>query len=393
MGKDLKGKEIGKGLSQRKDGRYQARFVDRFGKRRTIYSNNLREIKRILRDEQYEDDNKVNVSCSGITLDQWFDIWIDTYKNNCRAGTRNDYRVRYKRLGKIVGNIRLVELNSIILQRAINELKTDESRRSTKIVLVDMLECAVNAEVLKKNVAKKLNTVVSHDRNKKEAKVLSEKDQDLFLSYAKGSAHYNEFALALETGMRIGEILGLKWENVDFQGRMIHVTGTISFQRVDNKKNPLYGKTLVSISKPKTETSDRMIPMSLRAYHILKNQKAKKDEILSMGYEPDIGFEDLVFVSCKNKPIWLSSTTAAMAVICKKLQEDHPEFEKISPHTLRHTFATRCLERGMRPKTLQVILGHSNLAITMDTYCHVVDEQLVEEFSKFENGVKMVSAV
>ena len=84
MGKSLTGKELGQGITQRKDGRYQARFINRFGKRQTIYGKTVNEIRRKLRAEQYEDEKQINVVSSDMTLDEWFEIWMETCKNNCR---------------------------------------------------------------------------------------------------------------------------------------------------------------------------------------------------------------------------------------------------------------------------------------------------------------------
>ena len=100
MGKSLTGKELGQGISQRKDGRYQARFTNRFGKRQTIYGKTINEIRQKLRAEQYEDEKQINVVSSDMTLDEWFEIWMETCKNNCRDTTRQTYRVTYNCCGQ-----------------------------------------------------------------------------------------------------------------------------------------------------------------------------------------------------------------------------------------------------------------------------------------------------
>lgn len=92
------------------------------------------------------------------------------------------------------------------------------------------------------------------------------------------------------------------------------------------------------------------------------------------------------FVTTKNTPISPRDTTVVMKLISDRIASERPEFEPLTPHTLRHTFATRCIERGMNPKTLQIILGHSAVHITMNLYCHVTEDMLVSEMSKFENG-------
>ena len=95
MGKSLKGKELGKGISQRKDGRYQARFINRFGKRQTIYAMSLQEVRNQLKREQYEDFNALNVIDRDMTLDKWYEIWMDTCKRNCRNSTKETYAGNY----------------------------------------------------------------------------------------------------------------------------------------------------------------------------------------------------------------------------------------------------------------------------------------------------------
>ena len=91
MGRSLNGKELGKGISQRKDGLYQGRFVNRFGKTQTIYAPTLSKIRQKLRDEQYEDDKKINVVKKDVTLDEWFDVWLKVCKQNCRESTKETY--------------------------------------------------------------------------------------------------------------------------------------------------------------------------------------------------------------------------------------------------------------------------------------------------------------
>ena len=161
MGKSLNGKELGKGISQRKDGLYQARFVNRFGKRETIYAKTLNEIRHQLRTEQYEDEKMLNVISKEMTLDEWYEIWMNTCKKNCRSSTKETYAGHYRRIQKELGWIKLTNLNLIVLQQVFNELRSDNERKNSKKILADMLEKAIDAELLIKNVAKQINTRVS----------------------------------------------------------------------------------------------------------------------------------------------------------------------------------------------------------------------------------------
>ena len=103
MGKSLKGKELGRGITQRKDGTYQARFINRFGKRQTIYGKTVTEITKRLRDEQYENEKQINVVNDKMTVDEWFEIWITTCKAHCRNTTKRTYTIQYNRLREKLG--------------------------------------------------------------------------------------------------------------------------------------------------------------------------------------------------------------------------------------------------------------------------------------------------
>ena len=120
MGKSLNGKELGKGITQRKDGIYQARFTNRFGKRQTLYASTVTEITKKLREEQFRDDKQLNVISTGMTLDEWYEKWITTCKKHCRDTTKRTYAIQYNRLRETLGWRKLTRLNLIILQDAFN---------------------------------------------------------------------------------------------------------------------------------------------------------------------------------------------------------------------------------------------------------------------------------
>ena len=161
----------------------------------------------------------------------------------------------------------------------------------------------------------------------------------------------------------------------------------------DDENSPNYNKWGFEFHEPKTEKGRRKIPMTLKAYQILKKQLLWKRSIEVKGYEAPEGYEDLVFTTTKNTPISPRDTTVVMRFITERIRKKRPDFEPVTPHTLRHTFATRCIERGMNPKTLQIILGHSTIQLTMNLYCHVTDDMLISEMSKFENGANGVKVV
>lgn len=379
MGKSLNGKELGKGISQRKDGLYQARFVNRFGKRQTIYAKTLNEIRHLLRTEQYEDDKMLNVINDDMTLDEWYEIWMNTCKKNCRNSTKETYASHYRRVQKQLGWMKLTKLNLIVIQQVFNELRSDNERKNSKKIMVDMLEKAIDADLLVKNVAKQINTKVSKEE-KKERRVLTIKETELFLKEAEKSYYYNLFIVALDTGLRIGEIMALTWSDVDLKKRVLHVRRTLCYFRKD-------GTYTFEWHDTKTKNGRRDIPLTQRAYEALRRQRAKKLQIELKGLMAPEGFENLVFVTKNNRPTQQFIVEEGISACVHRIQKEHPDFKMFSPHCFRHTFATRAIENGMQPKTLQAILGHGSLQMTMDLYCHVTDDTIFDAMKLMEQAV------
>ncbi len=374
MGKSLKGKELGKNISQRKDGRYQARFVNRFGKRETIYASTLVEIRQKLRKEQYEDEKQLNVVDNNMTLDEWFDIWLKTCKKNCRDTTKRTYNTQYNRLRKELGWRKLSSLSLVTVQDAFNQLKTDASRRDCKAILVDMLNRAMESDLVNKNVALSINTKIDNEE-KEEKRVLTDDEVELLLKTSRDGRLYPLFVVALNTGMRMGEIIGLTWDCIDFDNGMINITKTLCYL-------PNNGDAIYEFHLPKTKAGKRKIPMSKLVRETLLEQKQWHDNVKKR-FKPVVGFEDLVFTSKTNRPLNASNIKDSINYLIDRINRENIdiEFAHFTPHCLRHTFATNCIAKGMKPKTLQKILGHSSLAMTMDLYCHVLDETIKEEMS------------
>ena len=379
MGKSLKGKELGKGISQRKDGLYQARFTDRFGKRQTMYAKTYNEAVQILRNAQYENEKEINVVTKDVTLDEWYEIWMNTCKGNCRSSTKESYTTHYKRVKDELGWRKLTSLNLIMMQKAINNLCSDNARKNSKKILVDMLEKAIDSNLLTKNVAKQINTVLTNEEAK-ERKVLTIGETELFLKQAISTYYYNLFVLALETGMRIGELCGLQWSDIDFDKKIINVNHTMCYFSKQ-------GKYVFELHDTKTKRGKRKIPLTKTAIRVLKMQKFQKQQLIFKGKIAEEQYQDLVFVTKNNKPTQQFLIQECMNLIFKHLIEDNGEFDYFSPHTFRHTFATRAIENGMQPKTLSKILGHGTLQMTMDLYCHVTEDTLFEEMKKMEQVV------
>ena len=375
MGTNLKGKELGEGISQRKDGRYQGRYTDRFGKRKYVYDADLSELKKRLRKVMAENDCCMNVCDDTMTLNEWFEECLSTYKGNCVNTTLINYQIKYARIKNTLGDIPLSKLNMPTIQRAINKIESPQSQQDTLKILKDILDKAVKVELLIKNPAKEVTT--QKIRKKEEQYAFSDEAMQVFLDEIKRTTSYPICIVALGTGMRIGEILGLTWECIDWKKKRIHVKQTLV---VVNEKNNRH----FELHSPKTINGDRDIPMLPAVESILREQHKHRLEMNLSGKKPLEGFENLVFFTRTNQPINPNGISVTLLLAEKRIVKKYPNMKigHIHPHTMRHTFATHALKNGMQMKTLQKILGHSKITTTMDLYSHVLEDTMEQEMQK-----------
>ena len=210
MGKTKNGKELGLGIYQRPNGTYEARYIDRFGKKRSVYARTLTEVAKKQRQKIFENEQQVNVVDNKMTLDEWYEKWITVCKTHCRDTTKRTYAIQYNRLREELGWRKLNSLNLVVLQDAFNKLGSDQTRNDCKSLLVDILNRAVENGLLNKNPALGINPIIE-GKTKQEKRILTAQETKLLLDSSKGGMMYPIFVVALGTGMRIGEILGIVW--------------------------------------------------------------------------------------------------------------------------------------------------------------------------------------
>ena len=389
MGKDLKGREIGQGIVQRKDGRYVGRYTDNAGNRKSIYSTKLSEVKRQLNDVNYEVAHGLYSKNPVITVDQWFDEWITTYKKGkVKDSTLESYRYPYQHISKAIGFMRLTDVKMIHLQKIINDLADRGYAYSTltltRVCMHALFDQAVLNEYISKNPSKgvKLPTDDTGER-----RVLTVDEQELFLKYLPGTEHELEFRFVLLTGLRASEISGLIWDNVNFERKELYITQAMGYSKKENK---------FFITTPKTKSSIRTIPLVDEALQILKDQRKKQmlARMKSANWNTEESFKNLVFTSQNGRPNGHAIYNNAIKSILRRMNRDIVAEAKMngtesrtipgfSMHTLRHSFATRAFESGMKPKVVQQILGHATLNVTTDLYMHTTIEHLHREIEKF----------
>lgn len=374
MGKDLKGKELGTGLYQRKDGLYSARFLNKNNKRIEKCFKKITEAKKWLAEAKYNNEHGNICNVSNMTVDAWFKYWISNIKvNTVRNSTIMHYSDRYKyNIKELLGNMIISEVKPMHCQNIINNMISKgyaaASMTQTRITLYTMFAAAEENEIIIKNPVTKSVKCPKH--RKKSVRVLTIEEQEAFLEVAKKSSYCRQYQFILQTGLRIGELIGLKWEDINFEKKTISVQRSVKFHTREN----------FTVSEPKSMAGYRIIPLTDSAYNILKEIKNERKKEAVISFE----FNDYVFLNKQGKPTTNIVYNNNLRRLCKRAK-----IETISVHTLRHTFATRCIEANMRPKTLQEILGHSNISITMDLYVHVTEEAKEQEIQKLENYIKL----
>lgn len=376
--------DLPRGITLRKDGRYQASYYFN-GTRKYLYDMNLDALEVKLRNVRYEIDHGIFTKPERIRLDDWFSTWMNEYKAfELKKGTIENYKRNYRLyISPYLGNCYVKEIRAEHLQKLYNDLmRAGYSYGVINLcagILSGMFTQLMRNDIIMKNPVKLANLPKKEKRPKR--RVLTDEEQQLFLKYAATSTFYNLYRLALATGLRIGELTSLTWKDIDFENECLTVTGTLKYF----KDTGFYKDT------PKSDSGNRTVPLLPSICKMLKHVRREQNkERLSAGnkWRPVKGLEHLVFTTKTGEPLKKRTIAYDIDHITDEINEnekDIPHFEKFSPHTLRHTFATRALENGIPPKVVQEILGHSSITMTLDLYTHVLPKTKSTEIMKIAN--------
>ena len=259
MGKDLNGNELGTGILQKLNGSYEARYIDRFGKRKSITGKDLKDVKRRYNAAIFENEYELNIRES-YSLDDWNEKWMNIYKiDEIRPNTIVRYKDCYKKhISPKLGKMKLTDITQVEIKDLLRNMKKKglgyELRNSVRILLVDMFNKALIDEFVRRNPAKGIT--LKRDEEK-EIKVLTEEEQSLFFDCCKGTFYDNFFTVAVTTGMRIGEIASLEECDCDFTKKEINVRRTLVYAKYEDDE-----KKTFHFEDPKTGSSVRTIPMN-----------------------------------------------------------------------------------------------------------------------------------
>lgn len=418
--RDNKNRNLWKGEYQRKDGMYEYRYTDSKGISRSIYSWRLTQSDRspngkpdepclremeqkIIRDTQDEIDT---YSAQRMTLNAFFDDYIQ--ERTLKDSTRTNYKYMYKRYMRNGIGLRKLSsfkysdikkfYNSLIKERGLkpNTLETIHT------ILHPIFTTAVRDGYIRNNPASGVMAEIkkSHDWEKPKRHALTEEQQAAFVDYITNSEQYASwksiFTVLLGTGCRVGEIIGIRWKDCDFENNIISINHNLIYRQADD------GKCGFTITTPKTKAGIREIPMFDEVKEALLSEREKQK---TTGFNETVidGYSGFVFKNRFGNVYSPHCLNRAIARIIRDYNAEETEKAKMenrepviiphfSVHNLRHTFCTRMCENTSDKNTLkmiQEIMGHSDISTTLDIYTELTREKKQEAFAELQGKIKI----
>lgn len=365
--KDNKNRVLLKGEIQRKDGIYEYRYTDAFGKRRSIYSKDLNDLRRKEKEIFKMLEKGINYSEGNITVLELVERYLEL-----QQGIRYNTKVTHNTVLNILkkedfANRKIKDINMFDAQKWFVELKEDGKGYSTikniKGVVRPAFEYAYNNMFIERNPFDfSLKGIISKPTEKREA--ISKRDQELFMNFIRDdkiySKYYDELYLLLNTGMRVSEFCGLTLDDINFEKGYIRIERQLSRERG--------GKYYIELTK--TENGARLLPIKDDIEEtlmcIIRNRRIPRKEPVVDGYS---GF---LFIDKNGNPKVARHIENEMRNALKKYKKYHPDepLPSITPHVLRHTYCTDMANANTPIKDLQYLMGHSDIKVTLGVYTH-----------------------
>ena len=396
--KKVSNNKLQKGESLRPNGTYCFRWSDEFGKRKSIYAPSLEEL-RLKEDEILRRKLDGLRTITNMTINDMFDLWCDT-KAGIKDNTFQNYKYMYNTYVRPeFGRIKVVQVRKSNVKKFYNNLIDYDNLRIHTIgniqnILHQVLQMAVDDGYIRNNpfgnALKELRLARGADAPR--SKALTKAEQERVLAYTRNHPEYFRWypilAVLLNTGMRIGECTGLRWNDIDLDKGIIDINHTLVYYSHGSEKNPSGRKCGYEINSTKTPSSVRTIPMMevVREAFLLQKQNMEM-----LGYECKAsiaGYTDFIFFNRFGDPLNNSTVNKALRRIIRDCNEEafmkseDPDIivPMFSCHSMRHTFATRMVEEGVNLKVVQATLGHADATTTLNIYAKCTEDLKKREF-------------
>jgi integrase len=325
--------------------------------KKAFSSKDREKLLQLMNNERHNINRNIIIKNSDYTVAEWIKFWLENYKSNTlKSKTYDNYEYALNcHIKNNIGDIKLNKIRPDTVQQLYNQMHrrgfSTSTIRITHVTLSQAFEQAIKNELIYNNPC---NATIRPKSEKKKATALSVQQQEIFLSTCKDSTFHKFFIFLLYTGLRMGEGQSLIWDDIDFEKNTISVNKTASV--VINRDEDALTKHKTIISSAKTQRSVRTVPMNKRVMTILLEMKRKAND------------SPFVFSSKTGTMLGARNISRALSNLLNACGLP----KEISVHTLRHTFATRLLEKGVNPKVASDLLGHASVQITLDVYSHVM---------------------
>lgn len=393
------------GEYQRPNGTYCYRWMSKDGKRHTVYAKTLEELREKEAEVQNDAFDGIKAEARYVTLNDMFEMWCQL-KRGLKNNTFENYKYMYNTFVRPnFGKSRISTLKKSDVKRFYNQLADERHLQASTIdsvhtVLHQVLDMAVDDSYIRTNpsdnVLKELKQ--SHGFKTEKRRGLTMPEQELLLSFLKRNHTYNHwypiFAIMIGTGLRVGEVTGLRWCDIDLEEGIIDVNHTLVYydHRDASGKTGCY----FNVNTPKTEAGKRQVPMMDFVKEAFLMEKQYQE---AMGLKCNMtvdGYTDFIFLNREggvqrygtlNKAICRIIRDCNDEVLCKD-ENATVLLPHFSCHSLRHTFTTRMCEAGVNVKVIQDTLGHADISTTMNIYADVTKELKKKEFAGLDQYFK-----
>lgn len=417
--RDSKGRLLRQGELQRNDGKYEYRYIDVRGERRSVYSwklvdtdkppqgkRNCKALRDMIKEIESDARDGVDVyMAQRTTLNQCFDSYMET-KCGLKQSSRSNYLFQYDTYVRdAIGNLPIISIKYSDIKKFYTNLMRE---RNLQVGTLNVLHAflhpvfttAVRDGLIRSNptegVISEIKKSCGYERTKRHA--LTVPQQEALIDFVKTNDKYKHMSAVLTvflgTGCRISEISGLRWQDCNFKENTITIDHSLLYHRHGKVEGYKF-----YISTPKTKAGVRIIPMLSDVRKALINERARQMQYGHNTMEVD-GYSGFIFSSKSGKCLTSPSFNSSLDTIVKAYNKKETAMAKneyrepvllprFSAHSLRHTFCTRFCENETNIKVIQEIMGHTDISTTMNVYNEATKEKKMESFANLEGKMKI----
>lgn len=376
--KDTTGKVLKEGESQRKDGRYQYRYTDITGKRCVVYAKDIRLLRIKEAEIQKLMDSGVKSISLKMTVRELVEKYVDLHKTSVKPSTYMQLesfkeRIKTDPFGKYPISEVTTSAAKIWLTSLYNSGLAYGTVNNFKAMMRPAFDMALDDNLIVRNPFDfSLSKVVKNTATEK--RPISADEYSRLIMFAQNDArfykHVDELVLLYETGLRVSELCGLTFADIDLEENVLRIRQQVVKSNTKTR----------CVQSLKTKKSERIIPISPKAKESILNLIINRPKVTEKEVD---GYKDFLIITRTGRPKLNTDIEDALRRLIAVYNKEHPDnpLPRITPHTFRHTFCSRMIMSGMNIRTVQYLMGHSSASVTLNVYTHIMaSSDVVEEF-------------